>query len=201
MVASYTQLLAERYENQLDDKAKKFIHYAVDGAVRMQLLINDLLVFSRVGTKGKPLEPVDAHAVLGEAIKNLKMSIDEAKALVTNEELPTVRVDASQLAQVFQNLISNALKFRGEKPPHIHISSKDNKQEWLFSVKDNGIGIEPQYTEKVFVIFQRLHTKAEYPGSGIGLAICKKIVERHGGRIWFESEFGQGATFFFTIPK
>jgi PAS domain S-box-containing protein len=201
MVASYTQLLAERYENQLDDKAKKFIRYAVDGAVRMQLLINDLLAYSRIGTKGKPPELVDAHAVLGEAIKNLAMNINEIKAIITNDGLPTVRADAFQMGQLFQNLISNSLKFRGEERPHIHISSRDEGKKWLFSIKDNGIGIDPQYADKIFVIFQRLHTREEYPGSGIGLAICKKIVERHGGRIWFESELGKGTTFYFTIPK
>ena len=148
MVASYTQLLAERYENQLDDKAKKFIHYAVDGAVRMQQLINDLLAYSRIGTRGKPLEPVDAHAALGEAINNLKMNIDETKAIITNDELPEVRADASQLAQLFQNLISNAVKFHGTEKPHIHISARDEGREWLFSVRDNGIGIEQQYADK-----------------------------------------------------
>jgi len=201
MVASYTQLLAERYEDKLDDKANKFIHYAVDGAVRMQMLINDLLTYSRIGTRGKPLEPVDAHAVLGEAINNLKMNIDEAKAIITNDELPTVRADASQLVQLFQNLIGNAVKFHGIENPYIHLSARDDGREWLFSIKDNGIGIEPQYADKVFVIFQRLHTREEYPGSGIGLAICKKIVERHGGRIWFASEPGKGTTFYFTLPK
>lgn len=201
MVASYTQLLAERYENQLDDKAKKFIHYAVDGAVRMQLLINDLLAFSRIGTRGKPLEPIDAHAVMGEAINNLKMKIEETETIITNDELPMVRADASQLAQLFQNLLGNAIKFRSSEHPYVHISASDRGREWLFSVRDNGIGIDPQYADKVFVIFQRLHTKEEYPGSGIGLAICKKIVERHGGRIWFESELGEGTTFYFTIPK
>lgn len=201
MVASFTQLLAERYENQLDEKAQKFIHYAVDGAVRMQMLINDLLAYSRIGTRVKPLELVDAHAVLGEAVKNLKMNIEEAKAIITNDELPEVRADASQLAQLFQNLIGNAVKFRGAGLPHIHVSARAEGREWLFSIKDNGIGIDQQYADKIFVIFQRLHTREEYPGSGIGLAICKKIVERHGGRIWFESEPGKGATFYFTIPK
>jgi PAS domain S-box-containing protein len=201
MVASYTQLLAERYENQLDDKAQKFIHYAVDGAVRMQQLINDLLAYSRIGTRGKAMEPVNAHAALGEAITNLKMNIDEASAVITNDDLPVVRADTTQLALLFQNLIGNALKFHSSKKPHIHISAKDEGSEWLFSVTDNGIGIEQQYADKIFILFQRLHTREEYPGSGIGLAICKKIVERHGGRIWFESEFGKGSTFYFTIPK
>jgi PAS domain S-box-containing protein len=201
MVASYTQLLAQRYQGKLDDRARKYINYAVDGAVRMQLLINDLLTYSRIGTKGKPLELTDAHTVLGEAINNLKMNIDEARATIINDELPEVRVDASQLVQLFQNLIINAVKFRGEKRPHVHISARDEGREWLFSVRDNGIGIDQRYADKLFVIFQRLHTKEEYPGSGIGLAICKKIVGRHGGRIWFESVLGKGTTFYFTIPK
>lgn len=223
MVATYTQLLAERYKDQLDDKAQKFINYAVDGAVRMQLLINDLLSYSRIGTRGQPLEVVDVHAALGKAISNLKMQIDETSAIITNDELPEVRADASQFVLLFQNLIGNAIKFHGEQSPRIHISaipieksriegsgSRDKPETenpklktesgWIFSVRDNGIGIEPQYADKVFVIFQRLHTKEEYPGSGIGLAICNKIVERHGGRIWFESEIGKGTTFYFMIP-
>jgi PAS domain S-box-containing protein len=201
MVASYTQLLAQRYQDQLDDRARKYINYAVDGAVRMQLLINDLLAYSRIGTRGKQLELTDAHAVLGEAINNLKMNIDEAKAIITNDELPKVRADASQFVQLFQNLISNAVKFREDERPHVHISARDEGREWLFSVRDNGIGIDRQHADKVFVIFQRLHTKEKYPGSGMGLAICKKIVDRHSGRIWFESEIGKGTTFYFTIPK
>lgn len=201
MISSYTQLLAERYENQLDEKANKFIHYAVNGAVRMQLLINDLLAYSRIGSREKQIGPTDTHAVLGRAISNQKMLIDETQALITNDQLPEVQADSSQLLQLFQNLISNALKFHGENPPRIHISAKDEGKEWLFSVSDNGIGIDSQYTDKIFVIFQRLHTKEEYPGSGIGLAICKKIVERHGGKIWFESELGKGTTFYFTIQK
>ena len=201
MVASYTQLLAERYASRLDDKAQKFIRYAVDSAVRMQQLINDLLAYSRIGTRGKPFEPVDANVVLGDAINNLKMNIDEVKAIITNDALPEMRADASQLVQLFQNLINNAMKFHGTENPRIHISARDEGRDWLFSVADNGIGIEQQYAEKIFIIFQRLHTREEYPGSGIGLAICKKIVERHRGRIWFESELGKGSTFYFTIPK
>ena len=201
MVASYTQLLAQRYEGQLDEKAKKYIDYAVDGAVRMQRLINDLLSYSRIGTRGKPLEPTDARAVLGEAVKNLATAIEESRALVTNDDLPTVHADASQLALVFQNLIGNAIKFHGAADPRVHVAVTDQPGEWVFSVRDNGIGVEPQYAERIFVIFQRLHTREEYPGTGIGLAVCKRIVERHGGRIWFESEPGQGSTFFFSIPK
>jgi PAS domain S-box-containing protein len=201
MVASYTQLLAERYENRLDDKAKKYIDYAVDGAVRMQRLISDLLTYSRVGTRGNPLKPTDSRSALGQAIQNLAAMIEESGAIITNDELPTVRADASQLVQVFQNLIANAIKFRGKGIPRVQVSAQDHGREWAFSIQDNGIGIDPQYADRVFQIFQRLHTRQEYPGTGIGLAVCKRIVERHGGRIWFESEPEKGSTFFFTIPK
>jgi light-regulated signal transduction histidine kinase (bacteriophytochrome) len=201
MVASYTQLLAERYEGQLDEKAKKYIAYVVDGAIRLQRLVNDLLAYSRVGTRGNPIETTDAHALLGEAIRNLATTIEESKAIVTNEDLPMVRADAPQLGQVFQNLLANAIKFRGEDFPRVHVSARDEGREWVFSVRDNGIGIDRQYAERIFVIFQRLHTRQEYPGTGIGLAVCKRIVERHGGKIWFESEPGKGSTFFFTVPK
>ncbi len=201
MVASYTQLLAERYEGQLDEKARKYIAYAVDGAIRMQRLVNDLLTYSRVGTHGNPIETTDSHSILGEAIRNLATTIEESKAIVTNEELPMVRADASQLVQLFQNLLANAIKFRAENFPHVHVSARDEGCEWVFSVRDNGIGIDRQYADRIFVIFQRLHTRQEYPGTGIGLAVCKRIVERHGGKIWFESETGKGSTFFFTVPK
>jgi PAS domain S-box-containing protein len=201
MVASYTQLLAQHYDGRLDEKAKKFMDYAVDGAVRMQRLINDLLTYSRIGTQGKPLETTDTHTLLGEAISNLATLIAEKRAIITNDDLPTVRADASQLMQVFQNLISNSIKFQGENVPHIHVSAQEKGREWVFAVRDNGIGIEKQYADRVFVIFQRLHTRQEYPGTGIGLAVCKRIVERHGGRIWFESEPGKGSTFFFTLTK
>jgi PAS domain S-box-containing protein len=201
MVSSYTQLLAQKYEGQLDEKAKKYINYAVDGAVRMQRLINDLLTYSRIGTRGKPSELIDSHSVLGEALRNLAATIEENRAVITNEDLPMVRADESQLMQVFQNLIANAIKFRQEEIPRVHISVREQEHEWVFSVKDNGIGIDPKYSGRLFVIFQRLHTKEEYPGTGIGLAVCKRIVERHGGRIWFESELGKGTTFYFTIPK
>jgi PAS domain S-box-containing protein len=201
MVASYTQLLAERYEGQLDEKARKYIAYAVEGAIRMQRLVNDLLTYSRVSTRGNPIETADSHSILGEAIRNLAPAIEESKAIVTNEELPMVRADAMQLVQVFQNLLANAIKFRGGNFPHIHVSARDEGREWVFSVRDNGIGIERQYADRIFVIFQRLHTRQEYPGTGIGLAVCKRIVERHGGRIWFESEPGKGSTFLFTVPK
>jgi PAS domain S-box-containing protein len=201
MVSSYTQLLAQRYEGQLDDTARKYIHYAVDGAIRMQTLINDLLAYSRVGTRSQPLAPTDSHSALGEAIRNLVVMIEENHAIVTNDDLPTVRADASQLVLVFQNLLANAIKFRREDLPRVHVSAQDHGREWVFSVQDNGIGIAPQHAKRVFVIFQRLHTREEYPGTGIGLAVCQRIVERHGGKIWFESEPGKGATFFFTLPK
>ncbi|MBM3841316.1 MAG: PAS domain S-box protein [Verrucomicrobia bacterium] len=207
MVASYTQLLARRYREKLEGDALEFIQYAVDGANRMQQLINDLLAYSRVGSKGQEFASVDCTSVLGQTIANLRERIEETGAIVTNDDLPTVQGDATQLAQLFQNLISNALKFRGSEAPQVHVSASQRNRstagpeaEWLFSVRDNGIGIDPQFSERIFVIFQRLHTQAQYPGTGIGLAICRKIVERHGGRIWVESQLGQGATFFFTLP-
>jgi len=201
MVESYTQLLAQRYENQLDDKAQKYIHYAVDGAARMQRLINDLLTYSRVATQGQVPEAVDSGSVLDEALRNLSAVIDESGATVTNGQLPQVRADATQLLQVFQNMIANAIKFRGKDSPEVYVVAREEDGEWLFSVKDNGIGIDAQYADRVFTIFQRLHTRDEYPGTGVGLAVCKRIVERHGGRIWFESEIGKGTTFFFTLPR
>ncbi len=200
MVSSYTQLLGRRYKGKLDADADEFIAYAVDGAVRMQALINDLLAYSRVGTRRKPFEPTDCATVFNRAATNLKIAIQESGAVVTHDTLPTVMADASQLTQLFQNLIGNAVKFRGNDAPRVHVSAVQTGNEWTFSVRDNGIGVDPQYAERIFVIFQRLHTKDKYPGSGIGLTICKKIVERHGGKIWLESEVGKGATFYFTIP-
>jgi light-regulated signal transduction histidine kinase (bacteriophytochrome) len=201
MVAGYTQLLAERYAGQLDEKAKKYIAYAVEGATRMQQLVDDLLAYARVGTSDHRVETKDAHSILGQAIRNLAALIEESKAIVTNEELPMVRVNTAQFVQLFQNLLANAVKFRGEDSPRVHVSARDEGHEWVFSVRDNGIGIERKYADRIFVIFQRLHTRQEYLGTGIGLAICKRIVERHGGRIGFESEPGKGTTFFFTVPK
>jgi PAS domain S-box-containing protein len=200
MVASYTQLLAKRYRGKLDSNADEFIAYAVDGATRMQGLINDLLAYSRIGRSGSPLGPTDCSGVLGRVLTDLEMTIEERGAVVTHGTLPEVMGDATQLQQVFQNLISNAIKFRGQEPPRIHVSCERSGDDWLFSVRDNGIGIDPQYSDRIFVIFRRLHTKAEYPGTGIGLAICRRVVERHGGRIWVESEPGKGSTFFFTLP-
>jgi PAS domain S-box-containing protein len=200
MVASYTQLLSRRYKDRLDDDANDFIAYAVDGATRMQGLIHDLLAYSRVGTQARPLEPAPLDDLFRRAVSNLQMAIEEAGAQVTCDPLPMLTVDASQLVQLFQNLAGNAIKFRGDAPPAVHVSAVKKGHDWTFRVRDNGIGIEPEYAERIFVIFQRLHGKTEYPGSGIGLAICKKIVTRHGGRLWVEGEPGKGSTFCFTLP-
>jgi signal transduction histidine kinase len=200
MVASYTQLLARRYRGKLDADADEFIGYAVDGANRMQKLINDLLAYSRVTSQGNVFEPVDCNGLLEEVLRNLRVAVEESRAVVTHDPLPTVMADGGQLGQLFQNLIGNAIKFRGEEPPKVHVSAERRPNEWLFSVRDNGIGVDPQYAERIFVIFQRLHNREEYSGTGIGLAICKKIVERHGGRIWVASQAGQGTTFHFTLP-
>ena len=201
MVASYTQLLARRYHGRLDSDADEFIGFAVEGVKRMQALINDLLAFSRVGTRGGAFERVDGELVLARVLENLAPALEEADAAVTHDHLPTVTADAVQLGQVFQNLIANAVKFH--KPgsrPCIHVSAERSPDGWVFSVTDKGIGIEPEYMDRIFVLFQRLHSRAEYPGTGIGLAMCKKIVERHGGRIWLESEPGEGTIFYFSIP-
>jgi signal transduction histidine kinase len=199
MVSSYTQLLAKRYRGRLDADADDFIGFAVDGAARMQKLIQDLLAYSRVSTRGLERQSVSMDTVLGYATDMLQLTIKDTDAVVTHDSLPSIKADERQMTQLFQNLISNAIKFRGRQPPRIHISAKRLDGEWLFSVHDNGIGIDIQYADRIFVIFQRLHNREEYPGTGIGLAICKKIVERHGGRIWMESQAGKGSTFFFTV--
>jgi PAS domain S-box-containing protein len=200
MVSSYTQLLAQRYEGQLDQDAHDFIHYAVDGANRMQRLIQDLLAYSRITTRGSQFVPLDLHEALGEAVANLQTAINESTVMVTNGELPTVNADRMQLVQVFQNLVANAIKFRKKgEPPRIHVWAERAGTEWIISVKDNGIGIDPQYFNRLFTVFQRLHGKQEYPGTGIGLALCRRIVTRHGGRIWVDSLPGEGATFRFTM--
>jgi light-regulated signal transduction histidine kinase (bacteriophytochrome) len=201
MVSSYTQLIARRYNDRLDGDARDFMNYVVDGAARMKQLIEDLLAYSRVGTKGKEFKPVPLEAPLKRALTNLRAALEESGGAVTSDALPTVDVDEAQLAQLFQNLIGNALKFKGPAAPRIHVSAREENAEWRVSIADNGIGIEPQYFERIFMLFQRLHTMGEYPGTGIGLAICKKVTERHGGRIWVESQLGAGSTFHFTLPK
>jgi light-regulated signal transduction histidine kinase (bacteriophytochrome) len=200
MVASYIQLLQKRYKGNLDKDADEFINYAVDGVVRMKALINDLLIYSRVNTQEFPLEPVDCNKIIDHVRHNLNAAIKESSAEVISETLPTVYGNQLQLTQLFQNLISNAIKFKRDVSPVVKISSKKTSDEWIFTVQDNGIGIEAEYADKIFIIFQRLHNFNEYPGTGIGLAICKKIVEKLGGHIWVESEVGKGSTFNFTIP-
>jgi PAS domain S-box-containing protein len=200
MITSYLELLERRYKGQLDDKADKFIAYAVDGATRMQTLINDLLSYSRVGTRGEAFESVDCAKILQHVLTNLQVAIVQSSAVITYDSLPLLNADSSQMTQLFQNLLSNAIKFRRDDPPQIHIGVKCINDKWLFSVRDNGMGIDTQYMDRIFVIFQRLQSRTEYPGTGIGLAVCKKIVERHAGTLWVESQLGQGSTFHFTLP-
>jgi signal transduction histidine kinase len=199
MVAAYTQLLAERYKGKLDADADKFIGYASEGALRMQVLIQDLLAFSRVG-RNRTCASVDCQAVMKEVEQTLASVLQESGAVISYAELPTVWADRTQITQVLQNLVGNAIKFRGIEAPVISLRAEQQNQRWLFSVADNGIGIAPEYAENIFVVFQRLHARTEYPGNGIGLAICKKIIEHFGGRIWVESQAGAGSTFKFTIP-
>jgi light-regulated signal transduction histidine kinase (bacteriophytochrome) len=213
MITSYTQLIAKRYQGKLDADAKDFMQFAVDGALRMQKLIQGLLLYSRVGTRGKPFEPTSCQECLTGGLANLKIAIHESGADIQmpGEALPQVMGDAIQLTQLFQNLLGNSLKFRNSAALVIQIAAERRARadaatlnvppyEWVFHISDNGIGIEPQYFERIFVIFQRLHTQDQYPGTGIGLAICRKIVERHGGRIWLDSKPGLGTTFHFTLP-
>ncbi len=200
MVSSYVQLLARRYRGKLDGDADEFIAFAVEGVTRMQRLINDLLSFSRVGRRGKEFDRIEMMRVVALAESNLRAAIVESAAEITCDPLPEVLGDEGQLTQLFQNLIGNAVKFRGTEPPRIHVSVRRESGEWVFAVKDNGIGIDPQYFERIFVIFQRLNAREDYPGTGIGLPLCKKIVERHGGRIWVESSPGQGTKVSFALP-
>jgi len=200
MIANYTQLLAERYRGKLDEQADKYIGYAVDGAVRMQALIQDLLKFSRAGKAEIELRTTECRAVVEQAVKNLQASVEESGAVVNWNGLPAVMADPSQLTQVFQNLIANAIKFHGAEKPVIQIDAEKKDHEWVLTVSDNGIGIPVESRQDIFVIFRRLHTRTEYAGNGIGLAICKKIIERHGGKIWIEAQTKPGCRFRFTLP-
>jgi signal transduction histidine kinase len=199
MVSNYMALLRQRYADRLDARALEYISFAVDGAQRMQELIQDLLTYARVDTKGRAFTPTDVNRVLNRALLNLQVAIAEAQAQITHDPLPSLLADEVQLTQLFQNLISNAIKFRSERPPAIHVSAREENGGWHFVVRDNGIGVPVEHSERIFVIFQRLHGRGKYPGTGIGLSLCKKIVERHGGRIWVESQVGQGTEFHFTI--
>jgi signal transduction histidine kinase len=200
MVTSFTQLLAKRYKGKLDSDADEFIAYIVEGATRMHRLINDLLAYARLGSRAAEFAPTECEAVLAAAVSNLGSAMEENGATVTHDPLPPVMADMDQLSRLFQNLLSNAIRFRAADPPVVHVSARRNENEWLFSVRDNGIGIDPEQFERVFLVFQRLRGKSEHSGTGVGLAICKKIVERHGGKIWIESQAGKGSTFYFTIP-
>ena len=200
MIASYLQLLERRYKGRLEAEADQFIDFAVSGATRMQTLIRDLLTYSRIGAHRQDPQPVDVSATVRFALENLKIAIGEKEASIMVDPLPTVVGEPTLLNQLFQNLIDNAVKFCTEATPRIHISAAREGGEWIFSIADNGIGIDPQYLEHVFVIFKRLHGRDHYPGTGIGLAICKKIIDRHDGRIWVESRPGRGTTFKFSIP-
>ncbi|MFC5817139.1 sensor histidine kinase [Nonomuraea harbinensis] len=203
-VASFTQMLEQRYENELDDRARQYIHYAVDGAKRMQLLINDLLDFSRVGRVGGEKAPMDSGVAVRSALDNLSAAIEDAGATVTTGELPRVTGSPSQLTQLFQNLIENAVKFRGDEPPRVRIEAVERDGMWEFSCSDNGIGVDPKYADRIFLIFQRLHPRDVYAGTGIGLALCRKIVDYHGGRLWLDGDSGEtggrGTTFRWTLP-
>ncbi len=200
MVANYTELLADRYKGRLDEKADTYIHYASDGARRMQQLVSDLLAYSRVGLQQRPLTPVSVATVVENVSRSLQRLIVETGAVIEGADLPTVMGDEVQLAQLFQNLIGNAIKFRSDATPHVVVRALRTADRWEFSVRDNGIGIDPRYAERVFQMFQRLHERGRYPGSGIGLSIARRIVERHGGTMWLESQPHVGTTFHFTLP-
>jgi light-regulated signal transduction histidine kinase (bacteriophytochrome) len=199
-VAGCVQVLQRRYKGKLDARADELIGHTVEGVTRMQTLINDLLTYSRIATRGDEFTDTDLGGVVGQALAHLQSSVKESGAVVTQDCLPTLEADRGQMTQLFQNLIGNALKYRGDATPAVHIGAQRREGEWVFSVRDNGIGIKTEFFDRIFILFQRLHTRAQYTGTGIGLAICKKIVERHNGRIWVESEAGKGSTFFFTIP-
>jgi PAS domain S-box-containing protein len=202
MVSSYTQLLGVRYKGRLDSDADEFITFAVDGCNRMQGLIQDLLAYSRAGTNGKALREISGEDALQAALSNLRAAVEQSGAVVTHDSLPVIKIDETQLTQIFQNLVGNAIKYRRAESPQVHISaSKNGGNEWIFSVRDNGLGIDPQYFDRIFVLFQRLHGRDEFEGTGIGLAICKKLLERMGGRIWVESQPEKGSTFCFALPE
>ena len=200
MVSSYVALLGRRYGGELDERADKYIHFAVDGANRMQRLIHDLLAYSRVGTQGAELIPTDMAPVLRETLSNLELAIEDSEAQLVFSDLPSVMGDPSQLRQLFQNIIGNALKFRSESRPRVELDAKRDGDQWTFSIRDNGVGFDQRYAERVFGVFKRLHRNADIPGTGIGLAICQRIIDRHGGRIWAESKLGEGSCFYFTLP-
>lgn len=200
-ISSFLELLQVRYGGRLDQNAKEFIGYAIDGANRLKTMIDDLLLYSRVGTRGTPFTSVDMNNVFTIVTNELGIAISESDAEISHESLPAINADFTQMVQLLENLIGNAIKFRGKDMPQVAVHARDDDDEWIFSVADNGIGIEQIYKERIFNIFQRLHTRTEYPGTGIGLAICKRIVDRHGGRIWFDSEPGKGSVFYFTLPK
>ena len=200
-IKSFSQILERDYRDKLDEEANECLDFIVTGAGRLETLINDLLAYSRVDTQGKAFVPVDTSEVLDQVVGDLRLDIEDSQAEITRDALPVVVADASQMTQLFQNLISNAIKFQGPEPPKVHVAARKEDDGWIFSVKDNGIGIEAQHTERIFAMFQRLHTQDEYPGTGMGSAICKKIVERHGGNIWVQSEVGMGSTFYFSIPS
>ncbi|MFV2067746.1 MAG: ATP-binding protein, partial [Pirellulales bacterium] len=199
-VAGHCRLLQQRYAGRLDAGADESLEYAVDGATRMKALIDGLLAYSRVGTRDISITPTDCEQVLDEAIANLKVSIDDSEATITRDPLPLVAADSTQLVELFQNLISNAIKYREDRSPDVHVGAEARNGMWVFSVRDRGIGIEPQHLERIFDVFQRLHTHDRYPGSGVGLAICKRIMERMGGTLWVDSLVGRGSTFYFTLP-
>ena len=199
-ITNFVQLLAERLHGRVDAEAAELIAFVVEGAQRLQALITALLAYTRAGGTAPEFTAVDGEALLVHVLGDLQLTIEDGAAEVTHDPLPTVQGDARQLGLVFQNLVGNALKFCGEAPPRIHVAVRREGRQWTFSVRDHGIGLDPQHAERIFQVFQRLHTASEYPGTGIGLAICKKIIEHHGGRIWVESESGDGATFSFTLP-
>lgn len=201
LIGRYTRMLGERSRNRLDEESRRYLAHVSTGAEQAQAMLDDILAYARVGTRGRPFEVVCLESVTARAVENLKAAIEESGGHVTWEPLPTLPVDPAQMTQVFQNLIANALKFRGAEPARVQISAAEEQESWIFLVQDNGIGIPEDSLDRIFGMFQRLHTTAEYPGSGIGLAICRRIVERHGGQIWATSEIGQGSTFYFTLPK